>query len=97
MITICGMIILLSVLIGVLLFLKKRYTDCFTNPAIRCWKDWKCSGDSIPPGLDKGGLFANGIYKRPTNTTCDAKIFTPPSAVGNPDPTLNFKYCFPQN
>jgi len=31
-----------TILIGVFLWYHKMAVDCKSNPAIKCWKDWKC-------------------------------------------------------
>lgn len=47
MIIICGLLIFWSALVGVMLYYKKQAFDCSTNPAIKCWNDWKCWNSNL--------------------------------------------------
>jgi len=69
------MIFLWTILVGVFLYYHKMAIDCKTNPAIKCWKDWKCFDPAavkgtLPQGLTytasnipgvEGTLNSNGV------------------------------------
>lgn len=67
MITMSVLLIIWALMVGVVLFYRKRGTDCINNPAIRCWNDWLCwnTGGSTQQNTDIPYTGTN--VRKPTN------------------------------
>lgn len=90
MVIVCVMLAVWSILVGAFLYYKKRAFDCQTNPAIKCWNDWRCWNDPLSVnGTGTNPVLTNGGHTDPNSVQPDipggtiADETSPPVASGS--------------